>query len=473
MPSQTPPYKSSLLGEYAKLILFACVLPLVIWFAFFLVKHQSGVVCLISSLALLGTLVTTRGNPLFRIVFLAAMTVNVFSFAINPNEAIGDTRVLPPDFSVYALLFCLLLALIFEIRGWVSSSSRTVLLKTVGWGLLLIPAAIYVLGFPLFELVWNWIEADETKLARSDPNWNFVNEAAFRGAKFAVFCAFAYLAACLGSFLNVAADCIPRGKAIGLRDSKCPKCDTKLSRIDNLPIFSYVNLGAKCRSCKVAIPARYLIVELVVAAIFGSLFLYELVTGCQNVPFLKISHQGILWVILYPKWPAIAIYLYHSFFMCAVLVLALMEWDKHPLKLGFAAFLLIVFFAAGICYMTNQPVPLLAHLPGVSFEMNEWVERALKLIIGGVLGALTGSVLGRFFLAKRRAILTFSLMLTGMVLGWQALFQVVVVFALVSTATRFVPAFQRLFGRPTTLLLVAIALHQPFWQTIASWWNFN
>ncbi|MEO9595206.1 hypothetical protein, partial [Rhodopirellula bahusiensis] len=53
-----------------------------------------------------------------------------------------------------------------------------------------------------------------------------------------------------------------------------------------------------------AVAIRYLIVELIAAGIFASLFLVELVTGAANVPgFQHYAYTGILWIILYTKWP--------------------------------------------------------------------------------------------------------------------------------------------------------------------------
>ena len=60
-----------------------------------------------------------------------------------------------------------------------------------------------------------------------------------------------------------------------------------IRRIDNLPLISYLNLGGRCRNCLSAIPVRYFLTELIGATIFGSLFLYELVTGAANVPELQ------------------------------------------------------------------------------------------------------------------------------------------------------------------------------------------
>lgn len=81
----------------------------------------------------------------------------------------------------------------------------------------------------------------------------------------------ALLGLVLGSFLNV---CVlawaaePKGKVAGRR-SNCPKCGTQIAWYDNIPIFSWIWLGARCRHCQQSISAMYPLVELATATIWG------------------------------------------------------------------------------------------------------------------------------------------------------------------------------------------------------------
>lgn len=43
--------------------------------------------------------------------------------------------------------------------------------------------------------------------------------------------------------------------------SHCPKCDHAIAPWDNVPVFSFLILGGKCRHCKTKIAARYPIIE--------------------------------------------------------------------------------------------------------------------------------------------------------------------------------------------------------------------
>ncbi|AOE50449.1 prepilin peptidase [Kangiella sediminilitoris] len=51
--------------------------------------------------------------------------------------------------------------------------------------------------------------------------------------------------------------------------SKCPKCGHKISAFENIPVFSWIFLGGKCRSCKSRISFRYPFVELLTAFTFA------------------------------------------------------------------------------------------------------------------------------------------------------------------------------------------------------------
>lgn len=49
--------------------------------------------------------------------------------------------------------------------------------------------------------------------------------------------------------------------------SHCPKCKAPVGPLDNIPVLSYLFLGAKCRHCKTPISARYPLIEILSAVI--------------------------------------------------------------------------------------------------------------------------------------------------------------------------------------------------------------
>lgn len=87
-----------------------------------------------------------------------------------------------------------------------------------------------------------------------------------------MFVLYAFLiGAVLGSFVNAAIYRLPRDISMFKRSrSFCPHCENSIAWYDNIPIISYVLLLlGRCRACKKPIPARYLIVELLVATLFA------------------------------------------------------------------------------------------------------------------------------------------------------------------------------------------------------------
>jgi len=76
------------------------------------------------------------------------------------------------------------------------------------------------------------------------------------------------LGAIIGSFLNVVVHRVPIEESIVFPNSRCPSCGGPIAFYDNIPVLSYIVLGAKCRHCKEHISFRYPAVELLTAALF-------------------------------------------------------------------------------------------------------------------------------------------------------------------------------------------------------------
>jgi len=73
----------------------------------------------------------------------------------------------------------------------------------------------------------------------------------------------------VGSFLNVCIYRIPRNISIIFPASRCPSCNTPIRPLDNIPVFSYLFLGGKCRGCKAKIAFRYPLVEFLNASLYA------------------------------------------------------------------------------------------------------------------------------------------------------------------------------------------------------------
>lgn len=78
---------------------------------------------------------------------------------------------------------------------------------------------------------------------------------------------------CFGSFANVCIYRMPRDISIIKPDSHCPKCKKFIAWYDNIPIFSYIFLGAKCRDCGQKISFIYPFIETLCGLLFLSMYL--------------------------------------------------------------------------------------------------------------------------------------------------------------------------------------------------------
>ena len=81
------------------------------------------------------------------------------------------------------------------------------------------------------------------------------------------------LGLCFGSFLNVCIYRIPLEKSVSWPPSSCPKCGSRISGLDNIPVLSWCFLRGKCRKCKLPISVGYPLIELTTGLFFLTLWL--------------------------------------------------------------------------------------------------------------------------------------------------------------------------------------------------------
>ena len=74
----------------------------------------------------------------------------------------------------------------------------------------------------------------------------------------------------LGSFLNVVAARVPRRTSIVKPSSACMSCGTPIAMRDNVPVFSWLLLRGRCRSCGVRISPLYPAVEIATAVLVAA-----------------------------------------------------------------------------------------------------------------------------------------------------------------------------------------------------------
>jgi prepilin signal peptidase PulO-like enzyme (type II secretory pathway) len=71
------------------------------------------------------------------------------------------------------------------------------------------------------------------------------------------------LGASVGSFVNVCIYRWPKGLSVSSPSrSFCPCCKEPIRALDNIPVFSWLWLRGRCRTCNAAIPISYFLTEL-------------------------------------------------------------------------------------------------------------------------------------------------------------------------------------------------------------------
>jgi leader peptidase (prepilin peptidase)/N-methyltransferase len=169
--------------------------------------------------------------------------------------------------------------------------------------------------------------------------------------------------AIIGSFLNVVIHRVPLEESIVFPNSRCPSCGTAIAFYDNLPVLSYVLLGAKCRKCKEHISFRYPAVELLTAVLFAGVAWHDglsaalpfdlvFVSALFALVFIDAEHMILPNVITYPG-----------------IVFALVARVAIPLLTGTPHF---------------DDVPSLAH--GALAGMPLWVVSLAGALIGALIG---------------------------------------------------------------------------------------
>ena len=105
-----------------------------------------------------------------------------------------------------------------------------------------------------------------------------------------------------GSFLNVCIVRMPEHRSVVWPPSACGACGRRLEWFENLPVVAWLALGGRCRTCHAPVSVRYLVVEMLTAAMFvagmwwygpGWLLASRLVFGCILIVLFAtdLEHQ--------------------------------------------------------------------------------------------------------------------------------------------------------------------------------------
>jgi leader peptidase (prepilin peptidase)/N-methyltransferase len=209
----------------------------------------------------------------------------------------------------------------------------------------------------------------------------------------------------IGSFLNVVIHRVPRGESVVRPRSRCPGCGAQIAPRDNVPVVSWLLLRGRCRHCQEPISARYPLVELLTAAVFGLLawrFGFDLVLpaylylGAVGIALalIDIDTKRLPNVLVLPSYPVGA----------ALLLLPAAAdglWSDYLRAVLAAAALFAFYFVVAFIYPAGMGFGdvKLAGVLGLYLGWLGWGT----LVVGGFLGFLLGAVVGVVLMAASRA----------------------------------------------------------------------
>lgn len=169
--------------------------------------------------------------------------------------------------------------------------------------------------------------------------------------------------AIIGSFLNVVIHRVPLEESIVFPNSRCPSCGAVIAFYDNIPVLSWVMLGAKCRRCKERISIRYPAVELLTGALFVGVAWHDRLTAA--LPFDLVFASALL-----------------------ALVFIDAEHMILPNAITYPGIVFALVARIVIPYLTGTPhfddLPSLQH--GALADMPVWVVSLAGALIGALIG---------------------------------------------------------------------------------------
>jgi leader peptidase (prepilin peptidase)/N-methyltransferase len=167
----------------------------------------------------------------------------------------------------------------------------------------------------------------------------------------------------IGSFLNVCILRIPEDLSIVAPGSRCPRCETPIRWYDNVPVFGWLWLRGKCRTCSLAISPMYPLVELATGLLFVACYLE-----------FGLTQTGVKWL----------------FFTCLIIVLTVTDLRTRilPDLVNWPGFVAGLFFSAIVPPEDGSAASLYAAL----------FHRMPPRPVRGLLDALLGAAFGSFLL---------------------------------------------------------------------------
>lgn len=100
----------------------------------------------------------------------------------------------------------------------------------------------------------------------------------------------------IGSFLGMLSFRLPKGLSLSGR-SICDNCKKNINWTDNIPVFSYLFLRAKCKYCRKGISFRYPIIEISTGV--GFLIAYKMYQSPGSALLIKLLEDFAVFVLVF------------------------------------------------------------------------------------------------------------------------------------------------------------------------------
>jgi leader peptidase (prepilin peptidase)/N-methyltransferase len=285
----------------------------------------------------------------------------------------------------------------------------------------------------------------------------------------------------VGSFLNVVAWRVPRGESINGR-SHCPRCCTQLLARDNFPVFGWLALGGRCRTCHLVISPRYPIVEGVVGlsiTLVSVAELYRLSIPRQFVHW----HGGAFWAPTVDQ-VVLLVLLYHITVLTVSWAYGLIRMDSHRVPAR------LMWFGSAVAVLPMLAYPMLMVVPWQMEVPEDWwpdglyVDALVRVITALVAATVIGRYLARGICpaadpklnplgrsTARLIDLIAILSLAIIVVGWQASPAFTVLASILAVGLgRLLPTTCDSLGRFAIAVPIALTLQLVLWRSLDALW---
>lgn len=200
-----------------------------------------------------------------------------------------------------------------------------------------------------------------------------------------------------GSFYNVVGLRVPKKESIVTTPSHCVHCNRRLSALDLVPVFSYVFLRGKCRTCGVKVSPIYAITELGTGLLFAFAtwhlgITWELVVALLFISLLAIINVSDIAYMLIPD--KILLFFLPLFIVGRILSPLAPWWDSLVgAIIGFTLLLLIAVVSKG--GMGGGDIKLFFLIGLVLGTVNTLLTLFLASVIGMISGIIVLKIRGK------------------------------------------------------------------------------